>query len=542
MKRLGICGCERDAAAALSIDGVLVAAAAEESFSRFSRVGYRQTGSYPLLAIEGCLATSGLAPGDIDRIVVVDDGRLAADDEGLDEGAAFAEAASHEALARALRGRPTEFIDPLLADARQAAAMAPDGTLLVMAATPERGMAGVFHRCADPLGPVDTPAGFHQLPCAIQQVSRALGLRDGRYESLEELASGSTAGDPALFAQAVDWHPDSGLTVRDERLECAVAEVRRHAAATNASMNLRLQQERQDTAAAFCARLNAVVVEGLRSMAEQRGIESVALAGTIASSRALTAAALAVFESRLLLAPVPEPCGRAIGAALDERSSSPLRTLALGPDFSEHDIKVTLENCRLDYVYEPDWSRLLGRISRMLSHGTVVAWFQGAMGFGPRPVGTRSIICDPSNRYARENINTFLRRVPVDHWLPVVMRPEAMRNHVDGPTAPPFVATNATVRPASREQLRAAVTPCGVVPVQVVAEEHAPLLSRLLQVHEARTGVPALIHVPFCGVGEPIVCTPRDAVRTMFSSAIDALVIGRFLLMKDHWLLRSFTE
>ena len=54
---------------------------------------------------------------------------------------------------------------------------------------------------------------------------------------------------------------------------------------------------------------------------------------------------------------------------------------------------------------EPDWSRLLARISRMLSHGTVVAWFQGPMGFGPRSVGTRGILCDPSNRYARENIN-----------------------------------------------------------------------------------------------------------------------------------------
>ena len=116
---------------------------------------------------------------------------------------------------------------------------------------------------------------------------------------------------------------------------------------------------------------------------------------------------------------MPELPGRALGAALAASSASGDRLpgLALGPSFSDNDIKRTLDNCRLDYVYEPDWSRLFLRVSKMLAQGKVVGWFQGAMGFGPRAMGTRSILCDPSSRYARQNMNEYLRQVPLDEPL-----------------------------------------------------------------------------------------------------------------------------
>ena len=76
----------------------------------------------------------------------------------------------------------------------------------------------------------------------------------------------------------------------------------------------------------------------------------------------------------------------------------------------------------------------------------------------------------------------------------------------------------------------------------MVTEDQSPALFRLLEMHRERSGVPGLINTTLCGTNEPAACTPRDAVRTVFSSAIDALVIGRFLLMKDYWLLRSTAE
>jgi carbamoyltransferase len=75
--------------------------------------------------------------------------------------------------------------------------------------------------------------------------------------------------------------------------------------------------------------------------------------------------------------------------------------------------------------------------------------------------------------------------------------------------------------------------------VHRVTTDDAPELCELLEWHYKSTGVPALIETNLCEPGQPVACTPRDAVRIMYSSAIDALIIGRFILMKDYWLLRT---
>ena len=164
------------------------------------------------------------------------------------------------------------------------------------------------------------------------------------------------------------------------------------------------------------------------------------------------------------------------------------------------------------------------------------------MGFGPRPVDTRGILCDPANRYARENINRFLRYASIDDPLPVSMTATAMIDCLDAPGASRFVTLDAPVKGEWRDRLRASLDQRQAIPVQMVTEDQSPTLFRLLELHRERSGVPGLINTPLCGMNEPTACTPRDAVRTVFSSAIDALVIGRFLLMKDYWLLRSTVD
>ena len=294
-------------------------------------------------------------------------------------------------------------------------------------------------------------------------------------------------------------------------------------------------------AASFCARVNTLIVEMAADLSARAELGSVGFGGGLFSSSGLAAALSKGLGDRAFLSPLPEPAGRAIGAALDGNPARlrPLESLALGPEFSESDIKMTLDNCRLDYLYEPSWPRLIARISKMLSRGSVVAWFQGPMGFGPRSVGTRSILCDPSNRWARENINRFLRRASIDDPLPVSMTASAMRDSLDSPVCSPFITMDALVKPEWRDRLRAALDRRQTIPVQLASARQSPALVDLLDAHRERSGVPGLINTTLSGAGEPAACTPRDAIRTMFSSAVDALVIGRFLLMKDHWLLTS---
>ena len=100
--------------------------------------------------------------------------------------------------------------------------------------------------------------------------------------------------------------------------------------------------------------------------------------------------------------------------------TEPIGTRALGPAFSEQDVKATLDSCRLTYIYEPDWGRLHDRVSRILGGGTLVAWFQGAGGLGPKAIAGRAVLTDPSNRWARENVNRFFRQVPLETSIPLV--------------------------------------------------------------------------------------------------------------------------
>ena len=103
----------------------------------------------------------------------------------------------------------------------------------------------------------------------------------------------------------------------------------------------------------------------------------------------------------------------------------------------------------------------------------------------------------------------------------------------------PFTLQCATVKDACADKLKGVLDTARGCPVHVVDRAHAAELCDLLDLHRQRTQVPGLIHITLASEGEPLAGTPRAAIRAMFSSAIDVLVMGRFLLMKDYWLLRS---
>jgi carbamoyltransferase len=541
MNVLGISGRERDAAAALSIDGAIVAAALEESFARVSRIGYRHTDGFPLAAIDACLTRAGLTIDDVHTFAVVDDAHDAAASHGGDaDGRPLFARSQFDRIATTLRRRERRIIPAAQADARQLSAVCDADRLPILVLSLERGESGLYEQCAGRLTQTAAvPAGDH-LFCAVHRFARALGLpsASATLDGIERFASPAVDGSSA-FDEAIRVDGDLSVEIDDDQFDRAIATLRQGEIADGLPA-APLERDGQALAGSFCHRLNAVVIEIAQRVMERAAVGRLGIAGGVVSSGRLVTDLTAAFGDRVVLPAVPEASGRALGAALPaDRRIVPLESLALGPQFSEQEIKSALENCRLDYLYEPDWTRLLTRVSAMLARGTVVAWFQEAMGFGPRPIGTRAILCDPSNRWARENINRFLRRAPLDEPLPVAMTASALRESLSARLESSFLTSYAEVRPECRGRLRAAVDQRQSIPVQVVTTEQSPMLSMLLDLHRQRTGAPGLIQLPFCAAGEPPVCTPRDAVRTVFSSATDALVIGRFLLMKDYWMLRS---
>lgn len=528
MKSLGISGRYREAAAALAVDGRVIAAASEDCFTRVPGIGYTQTGGFPFGAVEACLAAAALTLTDVDEITVVD-----GEGEGERGGAGAL-------LARDGRVRT---IDAVRADALQASVCA-SGADAVLVCGPRPPVMASFVRGHDGLRPQGRVAGGEDLVSAAETLAQTLGVSEREpFRALDRLSVGEEPHFLDDFDGVFKW-TERSVAVDADRLTKAVQHVAGpHAGklADVSSLNVRLQETRRAIAASFTCRLAQVIRDAAESLCARGNLSSMTFGGAIFANARLTTELKHLVGEGLSVAMVPEASGRALGAALASGSAAvdPLSGLALGPGFSDVDIKRTLDNCRLDYVYEPDWPKLLARVSKMLSHGKVIAWFQGPMAFGPRAMGTRSILCDPSNRYVRQNVNEYLRQVALDEPLPISFAPSVVDRCLGAQTAARLAVLDVPIAAEWRERLIGALDWRGRARVHSVGLPIAPELDSLLECHLGRTGVPGLIEANLCGPGEPVACTPRDAVRTVYSSAIDALVIGRFVLMKDYWLLRS---
>jgi carbamoyltransferase len=528
MNVLGISGRERDAAAALTVSGRLVAAAAEESFSRVPSIGYRMSGGLPHQAIKACLEAAGLKPADVQQVTIVEDG---------DGGATLA---GRNDLAAASVGS----ISADHADAVQAAGAAPgvDAVIICGLETP---IMRVFGRDDGRLVARSRIDGIEDLARGTRRLADVLGVSTtDALAGLDRLSVGAEPAYQTDLARAFHW--DSGSSsVRTDADELGglltrIAGSQLVALSDATSLNARVNEMRRELAASFACQLADVVSEAAESAANTLGASTLAAGGSLFANARFNTELAGRLRRDMAISAVPERSGRAIGASLAPRPGAPADPgMALGPSFSDEEIKRTLDNCRMDYVYEPDWPRLNARVSRLLVQGKVIAWFQGSMAFGPRALGSRSILCDPSHRYARQNVNEYLRLVPVDEPLPVVFAASAVEKCLVTSGRFRGGVRDVEVQPEWRTQLAGALDWRRRVRVHGFPSEPAARLNDLLEGHFSATGVPGLIETNLAGPGEPVACTPRDAVRTVYSSAVDALVIGRFLLMKDYWLLRS---
>lgn len=525
---LGIAGSRRDASVALSIDGRLVAAASEDAFIRVPRIGYAQTGGAPSNAIAACLRIGNLEPGDLSAIALVND-------RGENPVASQLRTCSATAA--------LDDIDPIEADAIQASCSDSAAAAVVIASVEPPALIG-FTSCDGGLRIVSRARGWETLTCAAAELSHQLGIfGDHSFSGLAHLGN---QGEPDFFGRAEPfrWSTVSELSVTFEGLTRFVESLVKQTGGelcNPESVNVHVQGTRRNLAASFVAALTEVLRHFAEDIARTTGSSSLVFGGELFENAHLNTRVHEALCGQVSFSAVPGHRGRAIGAALKRWSpaNAVYDGLAVGPVFKEQEIKNVLENCRIDYVYEPDWDRLIKRVSKMLARGIIVGWFQGPAGFGPTSLGSRSILCDPSRPYVRENINGYLRRTTASDPLPISLTPAAAQSLFGPSMASPFMLLRAAVPPAARAHLRAAIDGNNHVQFHTATSQQAPELCQLLDFHHTHTGVPGLINLNLVGPGEPTACSPRDAVRTFYSSAIDALVIGRFLLMKDYWLLRS---
>jgi carbamoyltransferase len=227
----------------------------------------------------------------------------------------------------------------------------------------------------------------------------------------------------------------------------------------------------------------------------------------------------------------PGNAGLAVGTALHGDGAGPrLLSPFLGPEYSDQEAKETLDNCKLQYSWESD-DAIIGATVGALKKGLLVGWFENRMEWGPRALGARCILANPFAPYVLENLNTFLkRREPWRGYALSGLLDPVAREFV-GPASAPFM--EADFRPREPRRFSHVLpAPGAAIRVQTVGRDAPTRFRRLLEAFGQATGAPFLVNTSFYGFHEPIVCSPRDAIRVFYGSGLDLLVLGGFVLRK----------
>ena len=286
-----------------------------------------------------------------------------------------------------------------------------------------------------------------------------------------------------------------------------------------------------------CARVAAEWAEASR---KKTGARALCLAGGLFLNPLLVGAVEknTAFE-QVYVQPAAGNEGTALGAAwlvwhqqLRKPRLEPPAHLYWGPSYSNQEIKEVLDNCKARYHWHDGEEQKIEETLRLLEAGKIVAWCQGAAEFGPRALGNRSLLASPWAPYVKENLNEYVKHREAFRPFAVSVPTEDCARYFSCSWSGRFMATMGGVRPEARSLLEGFVLPGDRIRLHVVEREANPLLWRLLKRFGERAPAPLLVNTSFNLFGEPLVITPRDAVRSYFCSGVDALVIGNFLLTK----------
>ena len=242
---------------------------------------------------------------------------------------------------------------------------------------------------------------------------------------------------------------------------------------------------------------------------------------------------------RVFVQPAAGNEGTALGAAWYLRHQvqgaprlAPIDHVYWGPSYSNQEIKNVLDNCKIHYRYHDSEDHKLEEILKSLCAGKIVAWYQGSAEFGPRALGNRSLLASPWAPYVKENLNEYVKHRETFRPFALSVQAERAAEFFDASDCARFMATLGRAKPQARHMLEPFLLAGGRVRLHVVEKAVNPSLWRLLEMLGRDAPAPVLVNTSFNLFGEPLVISPREAVRSYFCSGIDSLVIGSFSLTK----------
>ncbi|WP_049820305.1 carbamoyltransferase family protein [Bradyrhizobium japonicum] len=591
---LGISAFYHDSAAALVIDGGIVAAAQEERFTR-----KKHDASFPLSAVRYCLDEAGIAARDIDRVVFYEKPFIKFE-RLLETYLAFAPQGyqsfrlavplwlKEKLFQKRLLRQNLEEIDPevnweeklLFTDHHQSHAASAffaspfeEAAVLTLDGVGEWTTTsyGVGRgNTLDILREIHFPHSIGLLYSAFTYYT-GFKVNSGEYKVMGLAPYGEPRYAGKIFDHLVDLKEDgsyrmdlryfnycTGLTMTTDRFHDLFGGPPRKPDGL-------LDQRHMDLAASIQKATEEIVLRLTRSIASETGAQNLCLAGGVALNCVANGKILRDGKFKnIWIQPAAGDAGGAVGAALaayhqfeGAQRNSPcgadrMRGSYLGPSYAQSDIESRLAGSGGRFSVVGD-DELIARTVDALADEKAVGWFQGRMEFGPRSLGARSILGDPRSATMQRSLNLRVKyRESFRPFAPAVLREDvADWFELDGDS--PYMLLVADVVESRRRQMTAEEkalfgidklnVPRSDIPavthidysarVQTVHRDTNPRFHDLLSAFKQRTGCPVLVNTSFNVRGEPIVCTPEDAFRCFMGSDIEVLVVGNCILRKE---------
>jgi carbamoyltransferase len=574
MNILGISGQERDAAAALLCGGKVIAAIEEEKLSRVRHIGIQYAGGLPGQAIDFCLERAGISFAEIDYIAYyLEPQKLFHREMAFRSSHALDE----------LQATPTESVPDYFVETLNGLRERLKTRQLAEARLSEAGkFVEVNHQIAHAASAFYA-SGFERAAIIIANNKgdmTSTSLLTGNGAELKTIAEAQFPNSIGLVFNAVtaalglgdDWHKTMWLSatgkpkfvktfqdllrVKKNGLPSVNLNFFNASFKGSASLSeefckrLSLQprakdemmtQLHRDVAASVQAHLEDVLCEMATRLREKTGEGNLCLAGGVAlNSLAMSEIERRAGFNKIFVQPAAGNAGCAIGAALavwhqtlgkSERNYQ-MEHVFLGPLFGEEEVKSVLDNCKIGYEYFLTEDKLIAEVARLLAQGKIIGWFRGAMEFGGRALGNRSILASPLNEFMRDNLNTFIKHREDFRPFSAAVPEERINEFCEPSNLTRFLEGVSSVRKEKREQIPAAIFGDGLARMHSVNRKTNPSFWKLLMKFEEATEIPVLLNTSFNLFGEPVVSTPREAVRGFYCSGIDCLAIGNFLIKK----------
>ena len=566
MITLGINSVFHDSAACLVSDGNVLAAAEEERFTRIKH-GKRPlpftVWELPYHAIDYCLAEAGLELADVDHVAYSYDPKILLKGDKLElplEPSTFAtkqswvspweplalayvcnaerqliDGAPHHvrkrfASAKKQRHWQWHFVEHHLSHEASAFLAAPyrESAVMTLDGRGELATTSFGHFSGKEykrLSQVQVP---HSLGLLYEQVTDYLGFLHSSDEyKVMALAS---YGEPVY---ASDFRKRISLAGGAYQIQRPDLTQMFGPARTRGAP---LEKKHFDIARSLQLVLEECAVELARWLKDQTGADNLAMAGGVALNCVMNARIRDAGHFRSVwVQPAAGDAGTALGAALwtDWEARGRLRRWHMdhayfGPSYSDEEIEAFLRRGKLSFRKLND---VAGEAAAILARDRIVGWFQGRMEFGPRALGARSILASPLSADMQQRLNEIKDREDFRPVAPVVLEEEAGRWFINGAFSP-FMLFVYEVAPDKAARIPAVRHADGTARIQTINRGQNPLYYDLVKAFQSRTGVPVLVNTSFNTRSEPVVCTPRDAVECFWTSPIDALVIGSYLLEK----------